>query len=74
MKRQNKEIFELHADFCRTIGNSKRLMIIELLSKKEMSVGEITKAMDITISNVSQHLRTLKSHHVVNSRKEGQTV
>lgn len=68
------EIFEFHADFCKILSSSRRLMIIELLAKEEMSVSEISQALKVQQSNVSQHLRVLRSRHVVESHKEGQTV
>jgi len=68
------EIFEMHADFCKTIASSRRLMIIELLAKREMSVGEIAEKLGVQPSNISQHLRVLRTHNVVLARKEGQTV
>jgi len=74
MKIRNHEIFAFHADLCRTLANPKRLMIIAVLARREMSVGELAKALDVPLPNVSQHLRTLKDRHVVRSRKEGQTV
>lgn len=74
MKAKEKEIFELHAEFCKMIASPKRLMIIELLAKKELSVGEIAQALDVPHSNVSQHLRVMRSRHIVAARKEGQTV
>jgi len=74
MKKLDSEIFELHAEFCKMIASPKRLMIIELLAKGEMSVSEIADAIQIQHSNVSQHLRVMRSRHVVTSRKEGQTV
>ncbi len=49
-------------------------MIIALLSKKEMSVGELAAVIEVPISNISQHLRTLKDRDVVAARKEAQTV
>jgi ArsR family transcriptional regulator len=74
MKIDDTEIFELHADFCKILSSSKRLMIIELLAKQEMSVSEMAQALDAQPSNVSQHLTVLRSRHVVESHKEGQTV
>jgi ArsR family transcriptional regulator len=74
MKKKDIEIFELHADFCKTIASSKRLMIIDLLARQEMSVSEIVKVLDVRLSNISQHLRVLRSRNIVKSRKEGQTV
>lgn len=56
------------------IASSRRLMIIELLAKKEMSVGEIAAALHIQPSNISQHLSVLRSGNIVKTRKEGQAV
>jgi DNA-binding transcriptional ArsR family regulator len=71
---RDKEIFDLHAEFCKMIASPRRLMIIELLAKKELSVGEIAQALGVSHSNVSQHLRVMRSRHVVAARKDGQTV
>ncbi len=74
MKIANPEIFDLHAEFCKVIANPKRLMIISMLGEHEMSVGDMADAVGATISNVSQHLRVLRSHNIVQVRKEGQVV
>ncbi len=74
MRIDETELFELHADFCKILSSSKRLMIIQLLARKEMNVSEISTALNIQHSNVSQHLRVLRSRYVVESHKEGQTV
>ncbi|RLB65012.1 MAG: transcriptional regulator [Deltaproteobacteria bacterium] len=74
MKIANPEIFRLHAEFCKVLANPKRLMIIALLSKREMSVGEVAQACDVPLTTISQHLRVLRERFVVNTRKEGQTV
>ena len=67
-------IFELHADFCKTLSHPTRLMILALLAKREMSVGEIAEVIGVPLSNVSQHLAVLKAQNVVTTRKDGQTV
>ncbi len=74
MKIRNKHIFKLHAEFCKVVSNPNRLMILALLGKGKLSVGEIARSIGVSISNVSQHLRILKQHHVVKSEKVGQTV
>jgi ArsR family transcriptional regulator len=71
---ENVDIFELHADLCKTLSNSKRLRILALLAKQEMSVGDIAEVIAVPLSNVSQHLALLKSQNLVQTRKEGQTV
>jgi len=74
MKKRDQEIFELHAEFCKMIASPKRLMIVELLASKEMSVSEIAEALGVQHSNVSQHLRVMRSRHIVATRKDGQAV
>lgn len=74
MKISNHEIFQLHAEFCKVLSNPKRLMIIALLSKSDMSVGEIAKATDTALATTSQHLRVLRESHIVSTKKEGQVV
>ena len=74
MNIQDNEIFELHAEFCKMIASPRRLKIIELLAKKEMSVSEIAEALEVQPSNVSQHLGVMRSRHMVVARKDGQTV
>jgi ArsR family transcriptional regulator len=68
------DVFELHANLCRTISNATRLKILALLGKKEMSVGEMAEAIGVPLPNLSQHLSVLKSHNLVLTRKQGQTV
>ena len=53
MKLKQYEIFSLHAEFCKTLSNPKRLMILAILSQKESNVGEIADAIGIAMSNVS---------------------
>ena len=74
MKINNREIFKLHSDICKTLANPNRLMILALLSKKEMNVGEIVEAIGINLANVSQHLGALRSKNIIKFRKEGQMV
>ena len=74
MKIQNIQLFQIHADYCRVLANPKRLMILACLEKKEMSVGEIADCIGSPLSTVSQHLSVLRNKHLVESRKEGQTV
>ena len=71
---EKTDIFELHADLCKTLSSPKRLMILALLAKKEMSVGEIAEVISVPLSNVSQHLSLLKAQSLVQTRKNGQSV
>lgn len=74
MKIISPEIFQVHAEFCKTLANPKRLMILALLARREMNVGELAEAMDSPGANISQHLRLLRDRNIVRSRKDGQMV
>ena len=66
-----KELFELHAQICKTLANPKRLEIIYALKDGEKSAGEIVAALGIPKANASQHLSVLKACGVVRTRREG---
>lgn len=67
----NKELYRLHADFCKFMGNAKRIEILFLLGKKEMCVDEIASAMEVNVPNISQHLAVMREKGVVEVRREG---
>jgi ArsR family transcriptional regulator len=66
-----KEIYRLHADFCKFMANPKRIEILFLLGEQELCVEEITKKMGINIPNVSQHLSIMREKGIVETRREG---
>ncbi len=74
MKIRNYEIFKLHAEYCRSLANPKRLMILAVLKDGEKSVSELAEAINTPLATVSQHLALLRNRHIVDSRKDGQTV
>ena len=74
MKIRNYELFRIHAEYCKTLANSKRLMIMTLLNQREMSVGELATCMGVPLTTVSQQLRVLKNKNIVKYRKEGQVI
>lgn len=62
------------ADFFKVFGDPTRIYMLRLLLEKEMSVGEIADALDMTQSAVSHQLRVLRQNGLVKYRKEGKTV
>ncbi|MBI5188025.1 MAG: winged helix-turn-helix transcriptional regulator [Nitrospirae bacterium] len=67
----NKHIFSLQADICKTLGNPKRLEIIDALKDGELTVTELVEQLKIPKANVSQHLAILRSKKLVVTRREG---
>ncbi len=69
-----RPLFEMHAGMCQALGNPRRLAIMYALKEGEMCVSDLAGLLEISVHNVSQHLRILRQHLLVRSRKEGQTV
>ena len=67
-------IYQLHAQFCKTLADASRLLIISELAKGELSVGELVRRLGLRQSNVSKHLSMMKEHGLVNCRREGLNV
>jgi len=56
-------------------ANHRRIEILELLAKKpEMSVGEISTALEIELKTSSEHLRRLTIAGLILKRHEGREV
>jgi DNA-binding transcriptional ArsR family regulator len=68
------ELAEKQAALCRAFGNPRRLIILWVLSKQELSVNEIAACAGSSLQNVSQHLSLLKRSGIVTSRRDGQTI
>jgi ArsR family transcriptional regulator, virulence genes transcriptional regulator len=69
-----KPVFRAHAELCKALANEHRLAILYALSQGEKCVSDLAAEIDISVHNVSQHLRLLKERQLVRSRKEAQTV
>lgn len=67
----DRRIFDYQARVCQVLANSKRLEILYTLKDSEMTAGDLAKAVDVTMPNLSQHLSLMKQHGLVESRKEG---
>ena len=53
------------------LADPTRRRIVELVSERERSAGEIAAAFDISRPGVSKHLRVLREHGVVRVRDDG---
>jgi DNA-binding transcriptional ArsR family regulator len=66
--------YDLQANMLAVLANPKRLMIMDVLGEGAKTVTEIATALDMTLQNVSQHLRLMREQSIVVSQREGQTV
>lgn len=67
----NKNLYEVQADICKTLGNAKRVEIIHTLSDGEKAVSELISILGISPANISQHLAIMKQKGILVSRREG---
>lgn len=67
-------LYELKAEFFKTLGHPARIRILELLVDGEHSVGEMIPVIGLEASNLSQHLGVLRRAGIVNARKQGNAV
>lgn len=67
-------IYRLHAEFCKTLADANRLLILNELGKGEVSVNELTRRLELRQSNVSKHLAIMRERGLVIPRREGATI
>jgi len=61
-------------EFCKALADDTRQRILVMLAEKEMCVGDIVAAFDMSQPTISHHLSILKQFKLVTSRKEGKQV
>lgn len=70
----SRPLYQLKAEFFRTLGHPARIRVLELLSEREHSVAEMLPEVGIEAANLSQHLAVLRRAGLVTTRKEGSNV
>lgn len=67
-------LFDLHAEVCQALADPKRLRIIAILRRGEMTVSALAGALGLPQANVSHHLAILRRLGLVVPRREGAQV
>lgn len=65
---------QMKADLFKAMGNPVRIRVLELLSERERSVGEMVTELGAGASGLSQHLSVLRAAGLVQARREASTV
>lgn len=66
-----ERIAEELADMLGVLAHPQRIRIIELLKDDELDVSSLQRQLDVSQSQVSQHLALLRSRRLVTQRKSG---
>jgi ArsR family transcriptional regulator len=67
-------LYQLKAEFFKTLGHPARIRVLELLSEREHAVAEMLPVVGIEPAHLSQQLAVLRRANLVVTRKEGSTV
>ncbi|HLN90173.1 MAG TPA: metalloregulator ArsR/SmtB family transcription factor [Candidatus Binatia bacterium] len=71
MLSDEKRIFQLHAEICKTFSNPTRLEIISKLRNGKKSVNQIATLTGVRQATISQHLAVLRQRGVVSTKRDG---
>jgi DNA-binding transcriptional ArsR family regulator len=74
MSKYDRELYRIKADFCKTLADPTRQMMISELRDGEKTVGELAEAIEIIQPAASHHLAVLRSKGVVQARRDGTNV
>lgn len=66
--------FVTAADLLSAMANDKRMLILEIISRGEVSVGSLAVMVNLSQSALSQHLGKLRGARLVQTRRDAQTV
>src|SRR3989338_8724223 len=70
-KTMEEKMFQMHAEVCKSMANSTRLKIMNLLRAGEKSVEELRNRLGLPKANLSQHLGVLRQRRIVSTRRDG---
>ncbi len=68
------QIYQLHAEMCKTFSSPIRLEILDLLKDGETTVTELVEKSKYSQVNISQHLSVMKGKGIVVSERRGKNV
>jgi DNA-binding transcriptional ArsR family regulator len=67
-------IYQVKAEFFKTLGHPARIRVLEILRNGERTVSELVPEVGIEASHLSQQLGVLRRANLVQTRKEGNSV
>lgn len=67
-------LYQMKADFFKTLGHPARIRVLELLSERDHAVSEMLPEVGIEPANLSQQLSILRRAGLVTARREGLSV
>lgn len=69
-----REVNQLHAEFCAGLADPKRILIIYALSEGPLNVGDLAESLHLSQPAVSRHLKVLRERGMVIGSRFGPSV
>ncbi|MEU1278080.1 metalloregulator ArsR/SmtB family transcription factor [Streptomyces sp. NPDC005805] len=67
-------LYQLKAEFFKTLGHPVRIRVLELLSERDHAVSEMLPVVGVEPAHLSQQLAVLRRANLVTARREGSAV
>ncbi len=67
-------LYQMKAEFFKTLGHPVRIRVLELLNERERPVSDLLAEIGIEAANLSQQLSILRRAGLVVARREGLSV
>ncbi|PXW98879.1 ArsR/SmtB family transcription factor [Mycolicibacterium moriokaense] len=74
VSKSRQPLYQMKADFFKTLGHPARIRILELLSDRDYTVSEMLPEVAIEPANLSQQLSVLRRAGLVTAKREGLSV
>ncbi|MBC8367843.1 winged helix-turn-helix transcriptional regulator [bacterium] len=68
------QVIQIQSALCKIMSNPRRVKILRLLEKGELSVGEIVEETGLRKAAVSQNLAPMRKLGLVDFRRDGQKI
>jgi DNA-binding transcriptional ArsR family regulator len=68
------EVLDQASDCLRVLAHPVRLRMVEILMQGKFAVHEIAQMCELSPSQACDHLRLLKGHRLLDSKRDGRTV
>ncbi len=70
----SRPLYQMKAEFFKTLGHPVRIRVLELLSVRERAVSEMLGEIGVESASLSQQLAVLRRAGLVRARREGLSV
>jgi DNA-binding transcriptional ArsR family regulator len=74
VSKSRQPLYQMKADFFKTLGHPARIRVLELLSDRDYAVSEMLPEVGIEPANLSQQLSVLRRAGLVTAKREGLSV